>query len=39
VATTGYFEQAGEPKKLDDLVDRDCIVYTHLATGNEWHFQ
>jgi len=39
VATTGYFEQAGEPKKPDDLVDRDCIVYTHLATGNEWHFQ
>ena len=39
VATTGYFEQAGESKKPDDLVDRDCIVYTHLATGNEWHFQ
>jgi len=39
VATTGYFEQAGEPKKPDDLVDRDCIVYTHLVTGNEWHFQ
>ncbi|MEG3840291.1 LysR family transcriptional regulator [Microcoleus sp. herbarium14] len=39
VATTGYFEQAGEPKEPDDLVDHDCIVYTHLATGNEWHFQ
>lgn len=39
VATTGYFEQAGEPKKPDDLVHHDCIVYTHLATGNEWHFQ
>ncbi|MCC3574470.1 MAG: LysR family transcriptional regulator [Microcoleus sp. PH2017_40_RAT_O_B] len=39
VATTGYFEQAGEPQTPDDLVDRDCIVYTHLSTGNEWHFQ
>jgi DNA-binding transcriptional LysR family regulator len=39
VATTGYFEQAGEPQTPDDLVDHDCIVYTHLSTGNEWHFQ
>ena len=39
VATTGYFEQVGEPKKPDDLVNHDCIVYTHLSTGNEWHFQ
>lgn len=39
VATTGYFEQAGEPKKPDDLVEHDCIIYTHLATGNEWQFQ
>ncbi|MCC3605601.1 MAG: LysR family transcriptional regulator [Microcoleus sp. PH2017_29_MFU_D_A] len=39
VATTCYFEQAGEPQTPDDLVDRDCIVYTHLSTGNEWHFQ
>ncbi|MGL5061256.1 MAG: substrate binding domain-containing protein, partial [Microcoleus sp.] len=38
VATTGYFDRAGEPKKPDDLVHHDCIVYTHLATGNEWHF-
>ena len=39
VATRGYFEQVGEPQKPDDLVNHDCIVYTHLATGNEWHFQ
>lgn len=38
VATTGYFEQAGEPQTPDDLVHHDCIVYTHLSTGNEWHF-
>ncbi|HLO50422.1 MAG TPA: LysR family transcriptional regulator [Kamptonema sp.] len=39
VATTSYFEQAGEPQTPEDLVDHDCIVYTRLATGNEWHFQ
>jgi DNA-binding transcriptional LysR family regulator len=38
VATTSYFEQAGEPQIPDDLVHHDCIVYTHLSTGNEWHF-
>ncbi len=26
VATTGYFEQAGESKKPDDLVDSDCTL-------------
>lgn len=39
VATKGYFEQAGEPQNPDDLVHHHCIVYTRLATGNEWHFQ
>jgi len=38
VATTAYFERSGEPQKPDDLVYHDCIVYSHLATGNEWHF-
>jgi DNA-binding transcriptional LysR family regulator len=39
VATTGYFERSGEPQKPDDLVHHDCMIYTHLSTGNEWHFQ
>lgn len=34
-----YFEQAGEPQTPEDLVKHNCIVYTRLATGNEWHFQ
>jgi DNA-binding transcriptional LysR family regulator len=34
-----YFERAGEPKTPEDLVKHNCIVYTRLATGNEWHFQ
>lgn len=39
VATTGYFEQAGEPQTPEELVHHNCIVYTRLATVNEWHFQ
>ncbi|BAQ63518.1 LysR family transcriptional regulator [Geminocystis sp. NIES-3709] len=39
VATQSYFDQAGEPQTPEDLVNHHCIVYTHLATGNEWHFQ
>ncbi|MBR8827470.1 MAG: LysR family transcriptional regulator [Gomphosphaeria aponina SAG 52.96 = DSM 107014] len=39
VATTTYFEQAGEPKTPDELINHNCIVYTRLSTGNEWHFQ
>jgi len=38
VATTGYFEQAGEPQTPEELVGHHCIVYTRLSTGNEWHF-
>jgi DNA-binding transcriptional LysR family regulator len=39
VATKSYFEQAGEPQHPDDLVHHNCLVYTRLITGNEWHFQ
>lgn len=39
VATKSYFDQAGEPQTPEDLVNHHCIVYTHLATGNEWHFK
>lgn len=27
------------PQTPEDLVNHNCIVYTWLATGNEWHFQ
>jgi DNA-binding transcriptional LysR family regulator len=39
VANTDYFEQAAEPQTPEDLVEHNCIVYTRLATSNEWHFQ
>ncbi|BCL34502.1 LysR family transcriptional regulator [Nostoc sp. MS1] len=34
-----YFERTGEPQTPQDLVKHNCIVYTRLATGNEWYFQ
>ncbi|MBC7970393.1 MAG: LysR family transcriptional regulator [Verrucomicrobia bacterium] len=39
IGAVSYFEQAGEPQALDDLIHHNCIVYTQLTTGNEWHFQ
>jgi len=39
VATESYFQQAGEPQTPEELVHHNCIVYTRLSTGNEWHFQ
>ncbi len=38
VASPEYLLKQGEPKILEDLKDHDCIVYTFLTTGNEWHF-
>jgi DNA-binding transcriptional LysR family regulator len=38
VASKGYFRKHGRPKSPFDLARHDCIVYTRLATGNEWHF-
>lgn len=39
IGSVSYFEQAGEPQTPNDLIHHNCIVYTQLATGNEWHFQ
>ncbi len=39
VASVEYLEKLGEPKKPEDLVNYNCIVYTRLSTGNEWYFQ
>lgn len=39
VGFVSYFEKAGEPQTPEDLIHHNCIVYTRLATGNEWHFQ
>ncbi|MFB2893123.1 LysR family transcriptional regulator [Aerosakkonemataceae cyanobacterium BLCC-F50] len=39
IGSTSYFEKAGKPQTPEDLIHHNCIVYTRLSTGNEWHFQ
>jgi DNA-binding transcriptional LysR family regulator len=38
VARPDYFARAGRPAHPRDLVEHDCIVYTGLATVDEWQF-
>jgi DNA-binding transcriptional LysR family regulator len=38
VARPDYFARAGRPTHPQDLTGHDCIVYTGLATVDEWHF-
>jgi DNA-binding transcriptional LysR family regulator len=38
VASPAYFAAHGRPQHPADLARFDCIVYTGLATGDEWHF-
>lgn len=38
VATPSYFAAHGRPLHPEDLRRHDCIVYTGLATVDEWHF-
>ncbi|WP_242041533.1 substrate binding domain-containing protein [Leptolyngbya sp. FACHB-261] len=39
VATPAYFETNSEPQVPQDLIQHNCIVYTRLSTGQEWHFE
>jgi DNA-binding transcriptional LysR family regulator len=38
VARPDYFARHGRPQHPHDLRHHDCIVYTGLATVDEWHF-
>lgn len=38
-SSSGILRDRPEPQTPAELVDHNCIVYTRLATGNEWHFQ
>jgi DNA-binding transcriptional LysR family regulator len=38
VASPDYFARRSEPQTPEDLRSHNCIVYTHLSTVNEWHF-
>lgn len=37
-ASPRYLEPRGEPVHPAELTAHDCIVYTRLATRDEWHF-
>lgn len=38
VATPEYLSTKGLPKTPEDLRNHDCIVYSRLATGENWSF-
>ncbi len=38
VASPAYLEEYGEPETIEALQNHSCIVYSLLATRNEWHF-
>ena len=35
-ASPGYLKAHGTPRHPDDLRQHDCLIYGHLATGNQW---
>lgn len=39
VATPDYWLRNGRPTHPEELTSHDCIVYTGLATVDEWHFR
>lgn len=38
LAAPAYLERYGEPQHLDELHRHNCIIYTGLATINEWSY-
>jgi DNA-binding transcriptional LysR family regulator len=38
VATPGYLARRGTPLSPADLREHDCVVYSRLATGENWGF-
>jgi DNA-binding transcriptional LysR family regulator len=39
LASPAYLARHGEPQHPRELVDHQCLVYTDLATVNEWTYQ
>jgi DNA-binding transcriptional LysR family regulator len=33
-----YFAARGMPRQPEDLVQHNCLIYSHSAWGNEWRF-
>jgi DNA-binding transcriptional LysR family regulator len=38
VASPSYLEKHGVPRKPEQLIDHNCIVYSQLSTRSVWHF-
>jgi DNA-binding transcriptional LysR family regulator len=37
-AAPAYLKARGIPKHPNDLMHHDCLIYSYLATGEEWRF-
>ena len=37
-ATPEYFKRKGVPKTPQDLMQHNCLYYTHFSAQGEWHF-
>ncbi|MGP1255168.1 MAG: LysR substrate-binding domain-containing protein [Kiloniellales bacterium] len=38
VASPGYVAAFGRPEHPEDLTRHDCVLYTRLASGADWHY-
>lgn len=38
VAHPDYLAKYGEPKRLEDLKQHECLIFTLLSTRNDWYF-
>lgn len=39
VASPGYLDRAGRPRRPEDLAQHNCISYSLLGTGTRWAFR
>ncbi|QAU32792.1 LysR family transcriptional regulator [Janthinobacterium sp. 17J80-10] len=39
LAAPAYLARHGEPRHPDELLQHNCLIYTPLASINEWHFR
>lgn len=38
IASPDYLKENGTPETPEDLINHDCIVYSHLSSINKWGF-
>jgi DNA-binding transcriptional LysR family regulator len=39
ITSQRYLEKYPRPQRPEDLVNHNCLRYSHLSTGDEWHFR